>query len=300
MNIQQMRYVLEVEKTGSISQAAENLFMGQPNLSKAIKELEASLGIRIFKRTSKGVNPTEGGEKFLDEIKKIIQQIEDVESRYCVSQIKTQSLSVSVPHCWYYSQMFAKFVGTLELSEDTEINFNETDSLKAISDVVEGNRHIGIIRYHVECEPYFLQLIADQSLQHKVVKDFESRVLLSRSSPLAQHETIMKADLENCIEVSHGGCAIINHPNGTHCKAAKGESKRKICVHEQGSQLALLTGNPNTYMWCAPMPADFLENNGLVYKTCKNARKRCRDILIFPYGYSTNELEELFLARLAM
>lgn len=53
MNLQHLKYVVEVEKTGSITQAAQNLYMGQPNLSKAIRELEKNLGIVLFKRTSK-------------------------------------------------------------------------------------------------------------------------------------------------------------------------------------------------------------------------------------------------------
>ena len=56
MNLQHLKYAVEVEKTGSITQAAENLYMGQPNLSKAIKELEGTLGVAIFKRTSRERN----------------------------------------------------------------------------------------------------------------------------------------------------------------------------------------------------------------------------------------------------
>ena len=58
MNTQHLKYAVEVERTGSITQAADNLYMAQPNLSKAIKELEDTLGISIFRRTSKGVVPT--------------------------------------------------------------------------------------------------------------------------------------------------------------------------------------------------------------------------------------------------
>ena len=61
MNTQHLKYAIEVERTGSITQAADNLYIGQPSLSKAIRELEESLGIVIFKRTSKGVVPTEKG-----------------------------------------------------------------------------------------------------------------------------------------------------------------------------------------------------------------------------------------------
>ena len=65
-NIQHLRYAVEVAKTGSISRAAENLFMGQPHLSKAIRELEEDMNITIFRRTPKGVEPTEQGEQFLE------------------------------------------------------------------------------------------------------------------------------------------------------------------------------------------------------------------------------------------
>ena len=67
MNITHLRYAVEIAKTGSITQAAENLFMSQPNLSKAIKEFENSLGFVVFKRTSKGFceNVWDSGLPFL-------------------------------------------------------------------------------------------------------------------------------------------------------------------------------------------------------------------------------------------
>ena len=61
MNLTYLKYVVEVEKSGSITGAAQNLYMGQPNLSKAIKELENDIGITLFKRTAKGVVPTRQG-----------------------------------------------------------------------------------------------------------------------------------------------------------------------------------------------------------------------------------------------
>ena len=65
MNLQLLEYAVEVEKTGSITQAAENLYMNQPHLSRAIKELEKEMGIQIFSRTRRGIVPTEVGEEFL-------------------------------------------------------------------------------------------------------------------------------------------------------------------------------------------------------------------------------------------
>ena len=80
MNILHLKYAVEIAKTGSLNKAAENLYMGQPNLSRAIKELESSLGITIFDRSAKGMVATAEGEEFLQYARKILAQIDAVEA----------------------------------------------------------------------------------------------------------------------------------------------------------------------------------------------------------------------------
>ena len=75
-NILHLKYALEIAKTHSISKAAENLYMGQPNLSRAIKELEDSIGAVIFERSAKGIIVTEDGEKFLQYARRILAQVD--------------------------------------------------------------------------------------------------------------------------------------------------------------------------------------------------------------------------------
>ena len=82
MNTILLQYAVEVERTGSITQAAANLYMDQPNLSKAIKTLEENLGAPVFRRTSKGVVPTDKGRIFLQYAKNILEQIEEMEELY--------------------------------------------------------------------------------------------------------------------------------------------------------------------------------------------------------------------------
>ena len=93
MNLLHLKYAVEVEKTGSITRAAERLYMGQPNLSKAIRELEDSLGITIFRRTSKGVVPTREGAVFLGYAKSIAAWVEQVEKLYGSPQNERLSFS---------------------------------------------------------------------------------------------------------------------------------------------------------------------------------------------------------------
>ena len=69
MNVLHMKYAVEVANNGSLNKAAEKLYIAQPNLSRAIKELEASLGITIFDRSAKGMVMTPAGEEFINYVK---------------------------------------------------------------------------------------------------------------------------------------------------------------------------------------------------------------------------------------
>ena len=109
MNIIHMKYAVEVARIGSINKAAEELLIAQPNLSRSIKELEADLGITIFSRTSKGMTLTPEGEEFIGYARKILDQIDDVESIYRKGVPKKQKFSISVPRASYISEAFAEF-----------------------------------------------------------------------------------------------------------------------------------------------------------------------------------------------
>ena len=80
MNTQHLQYIIEIERTRSISQAAENLFLGQPNLSRILHDMEQSLGFRIFERTSRGVRPTERGAKFLKHARNMLREMDYIEA----------------------------------------------------------------------------------------------------------------------------------------------------------------------------------------------------------------------------
>ena len=110
MNLMHLRYLVEVEKTGSITKAASSLFMGQPNLSKAIKEVENELGAPIFKRISKGVEPTEKGVEFLECAKAIIQQLDKMENLFKPEVSDINAFKIAIPRASYIAHAFAGFV----------------------------------------------------------------------------------------------------------------------------------------------------------------------------------------------
>ena len=147
MNLLHLKYAVEVSKTKSISKAAENLFMGQPNLSRAIRELEESLGIVIFERSTKGISVTEAGAEFLQYARRILSQVDEVEALYREGRSKKQRFSACVPRASYISAAFSSFARHIDRGHPAEIFYKETNSMRAIRNVESGDYNLGIVRY---------------------------------------------------------------------------------------------------------------------------------------------------------
>ena len=105
MNLTHLRYMVEVERLGSITKAASALYMGQPNLSKAIKEMEREVGIPIFKRSAKGVVATEKGKQFLQYAKAILVQMDKMESLYKDNGENAVNFSLLLPRASYITPL---------------------------------------------------------------------------------------------------------------------------------------------------------------------------------------------------
>ena len=125
MNLLHFKYAVEIAKTKSISKAAENLFMGQPNLSRAIKELEESLGIIIFNRTPKGISITPEGEEFLRYAKRIIRQVDEVEEIYKNGRKPKTRFSACVPRATYLSHAFTEFAKHINDNSPADFFYKE-------------------------------------------------------------------------------------------------------------------------------------------------------------------------------
>jgi len=299
VNTLHLKYIVEVAKTGSITLAAKNLYMNQPNLSKAIKELETSVGIDIFKRTSKGIVPTKKGEEFLSYAKNILAQVEEMESLYKPDTKNKISFSLSAPRASYISYAFTLFVNHLEKTKDIEINFKETNSMKTIKKIVEGEFNLGIIRYQKNHESYFMNLLKDKGLQYETLWEFECLALMSRNNPLALTDNISYNELNKFIEIVHGDLTVPYLPATEIIKNEKEKhQKRRIYVYERGSQFDLLNQVTDTYMWVSPLPSQQLERYGLVQRKCSVSNHIFKDIIIYQKGYKLTEVDENFIEEL--
>ena len=225
-NIQHLRYAVEVAKTGSISRAAENLFMGQPHLSKAIRELEEDMNITIFRRTPKGVEPTEQGEQFLEYARRILEQVDELESLYKPSGVK--KFSLSLPRASYAAFAFSEFAAALDDAEGLDVKYRETNSTQVLKNVGDGVSNLGILRCQREHEKYFLAALEERSLKYEPVWEFEYLALMSRRHPLAAAPELKYSELRLYTEIVHDDNSVPALPvSEARMLAQKHEKRRK-------------------------------------------------------------------------
>lgn len=299
MNLLHLKYVVEIARCKSISKAAESLNMGQPNLSRSIKELEDSLGITIFNRTSKGIEITDRGDEFIQYAKDILTQVDHVESLYRNDESQKQSFSISVPRVSYISHAFVQFASMLDQDKRIELYYKETNSFRAMSNIIEADYNLGIIRYRQDFQSYFEAGLRERGLNSMDLLDYSPLAVMSKEHPLANRPQLTMADFEPYLEVAHGDPYIPSLPGREMKKVAIDESVRKrIFVFERGSQFDLLCGLNTSYMWVSPIPEALLKRYDLVQKWVSDNEKIYKDVLIFKKGYRFSELDKLFLDTL--
>lgn len=297
MNILHLKYAVEVAKTRSISKAAENLYMGQPNLSRAIKELEESLGITIFRRTTKGISITQDGEEFLQYARQIVQKVDEVEQIYHNGRQKKQSFSVSVPRASYLSFAMADFSRSMKPGSPAEFYFRETNSMNTINSVVREDFDLGIVRYQSSYEKYFSDLFKDKKLTSETIAEFTYLMLISKDNPLAAKEDVCLEDLENCIEICHADPYVPSVPMIDVRKSELTEFvDRRIYVYERGTQFVVLGTVPDTFMWVSPVPHSLLDNYKLVQVKVRGSEKPYKDVLIYRKDYRLSDFDREFVA----
>lgn len=295
MNFAHLKYVVEIANTNSISKAAENLYMNQPNLSRAIKSLENELGIVIFTRSSKGIKITPEGEEFIQYARKIINQVDDLESMYKEKRT-VQKLSVCVPRASYMSYAISSFAKKIKLTEPVDIYYRESNSMRAINEVVLGNYNMGIIRYQDIYAKDFKRLFMEKRLESYVINEFSYTLVMSKTHPLAKKENIRAEELTHYIEIAHADPYVPNMPLiDVKKNMAPVEMDKIIYVYERASQYDLLQNVEGTFMWMSPVSDDYLSKFDLIQKKCDFNDKIYKDAVIYRKGYKLTALEKLFL-----
>ena len=204
MTLQQIKYVIAIANTNSMNEAAKNLFVSQPSLSSAIKELEDELQITIFSRTNKGVVITQEGEEFLIYAKQILDQVELLEEKYINHDIK-KKFGVSTQHYSFAVKAFVEMVKDFDMNK-YEFAIRETRTNSILEDVKNGKSEIGILYINDFNEKVIHKLLKSNELQFEELIKCKGYVYLWKYHPLAKNKIITMKELEDypCLAFEQG------------------------------------------------------------------------------------------------
>jgi len=203
MTLIQLKYLIEVADKGSINRAAQSLYISQPSLSNAIREIENEIQIKIFKRTSKGIKVTLEGAESLLYARQIVEQAELLEKRYVGQKPTKLEFSVSTQHCAATVISFGELIKKYGNSE-FEFQLKESRSIEVIDDVINNKSEIGIIYINEFNEKAIKKKIKEGNLELEEMFAAKPHVLVSKNNELSEKNELSLKDLEDYPYISFG------------------------------------------------------------------------------------------------
>lgn len=248
MTLQQMNYVIVISETGSFNKAAEILYVAQPSLTSAIKELEKETGITIFNRSGKGVTLTSDGTEFLLYARQVYQQYESLLEKYGKGGRRKKKFGVSTQHYSFAVKAFVEMVKTFDTSK-YEFAIRETRTLDVIEDVSTMRSELGILYLSDFNRRIITKLLASNDLVFCRLIDCQAYVYLWRGHPLAKCRSISFSQLADypCLSFEQGGNSSFYFAEEI---LSTNEYPRMIKTCDRATMLNLMVGL-NGYTLCS-------------------------------------------------
>ena len=194
MRIQQLRYLEKIIETGSMNEAAKELFISQPSLSQAMKELEKEYNVQLFIRSKVGTILTDEGREFLSYARGVLDQVGLLDAKFKQSVVRQKNFSVSGQH---YAFVVHAFVELVKAVGGDEYNFtlNETLTKTVLDDVQSLRSELGVIYLNDFNAPVITRLLKEKELEFTPLFDAHPHVFVGRDNPLTKQEIIRMSDL---------------------------------------------------------------------------------------------------------
>lgn len=293
MTLQQLRYAIAVADCGSMNEAAKILFISQPSLSGAMKELEKELDLVIFLRTNRGIVITPEGEEFLGYARQVVEQYRLLSNRYIEKKSK-EKFSVSMQH---YSFAVKAFVETVKRAgmENYEFAVHETKTYEVIENVKNFKSEIGILYMNDFNEKVLAKILRDNQLKFHELFTCDTYVYVRSGHPLAKRKMITLEDLEPypCLAFDQG-------KNNSFYLAEEMKStfdyKRIIKANDRATMLNLMTGL-DAYTLCSGIICEELNGDDSMAIPLKETEKM-RIGYICRAGASISKLGQIYIEEL--
>lgn len=205
MTLTQLRYVVAVAGERSMNEAAKKLFISQPSLSAAVRELETEIGIEIFRRTGRGIMLTPEGEEFIGYARQVTEQCQLIETKYVQKENVRRKFGVSMQHYTFAVNAFVEMVKQFGM-EKYEFAVRETKTYEVIEDVKNFKSEIGVLYLNEFNSKVLNKLFADYDLEFQEILRCSIYVYLWKGHPLAGRQEITMEELEDypCLSFEQG------------------------------------------------------------------------------------------------
>ena len=196
MRIQQLEYLERIVEAGSINEAAKRLFLTQPSLSNAVKELENEMGIQIFQRSSGGISLTAEGREFMTYSKQILDQVNLMNERYKNGQQRKQSFSVSAQHYAFVVHAFVELIKSVNANE-YQFTLRETETQNIFNDLAQFKSELGILYTNGFNQKIMQRLFKENNLVFTPLFVAKPHIFVSRYNPLTSKSSVNLSYLED-------------------------------------------------------------------------------------------------------
>ena len=260
MTLQQLNYIITISESGSINRAAEKLYVSQPSLTSAIKELEKELGIVLFNRTGRGVTLTAEGMDFLPYARQVYGQYLNLMEKYGKAGERKQKFGVSCQHYSFAVKAFVEMVKAYDVAK-YEFAIRETKTLSVISDVASMRSEVGILYFSDFNRKALLKLLKANGLDFHHLINCNAYVYLWKGHPLAGRQSISFDDLAPypCLSFEQGDESSFYFAEEI---LSTNDYPRSIKTTDRATNLNLMTGL-NGYTLCSGIICE--ELNGSDY-----------------------------------
>lgn len=264
MTLAQLRYTIEIAKAGSMNEAAKSLYISQPSLSTAIRELEAETGVEIFRRTNRGIAVTPAGEEFLGYARQVVEQYKLMEAKYIFKEQSRKKFSVSMQHYTFAVNAFVELVKQFGMDE-YEFAVHETKTYQVIEDVRDFKSEIGILYVNDFNRKVLTKMFHEYGLEFHELLNCSIYVYMWKGHPLAKREMITLEELKEypCLSFEQGGNNSFYFAEEV---LSTYEYKRLIKADDRATMLNLMVGL-NGYTLCSGIICEDL--NGYDYCAVK-------------------------------
>ena len=260
MTLTQLHYMIVIAKTKSLNKAAEQLYVSQPSLTSAMKELENELGITLFYRSGKGVTLTNDGAEFLLYAKQIYSQYESVMEKYGKGGTYKKKFGVSMQHYSFAVKAFVDMAREFDMSK-YEFAIRETKTAEVIRDVSTMKSELGILYLSDFNRKVIGKFLKTANLEFHPLINCQAYVYIWKHHPLAKEESISFEQLEAypCLSFEQGDNSSFYFAEEI---LSTNEYSRVIRANDRATMLNLMVGL-NGYTLCSGIICE--ELNGSDY-----------------------------------